>query len=348
MIDAFIATRKHKWDRLTSLLKTISDGHSQSLTAQEIEEFGVLYREASSDLAVARRDFPSSSVVEYLNSLLGQAQPYLYARRGGKLRAIKRFYGTEFPATFRRNSRLVLIAFLAFFLPALVAWFLVESSSEAQAVLTPSGIMQRVQEARQSGSWVNIPAADSSAEASFIITNNIRVAIMAFVGGILLGSLTLYVLIANGIMLGAVGAVSAKGGISLILWSFISPHGWIELSVIFISGGAGLGIAKAVLVPGLSTRRDALVRAGRDSATLLLGGASLLVIAGTIEGFFSPSSAPSIAKIIFGACTGVALYSYLFLAGRARSSTDQSPILRLASRWRRGSSTSDTYQAARR
>lgn len=316
MIDSFIAARKPRWDRLESLVWSMQNGRLKGMTPSEIEEFGLLYRETASDLAIARRDYPSSSLVTYLNALMAQAQPYIYTRHGGKMLSVARFFRREFPAAFRRNARLVLIAFLAFFLPALLAYFLCLASPRASAVLAPQGIQQRIEDVRQSGKWADIPASQSSLAASTIMTNNIQVAILAFVGGLLLGLLTMYVLINNGIMLGSVAALAQKGGVGFILWSFVSPHGWIELSVIFIAGGAGLGIARGILLPGLLTRGDALVKAARESARLLLGGAALLVVAGTIEGFISPSSLPGLFKIAFGICTGIALYSYLLLVGR--------------------------------
>ncbi len=325
MIDAFIASRKSRWDQLEFLLDRVRKRPLSALSTDEIEEFGLLYRETTSDLAVARRDYPSDPVVPYLNSLLTRAYPYVYARRGGKARAVWRFFTTDFPATFRRCYRLVLISFLLFFVPAMIAYALSASSPEAAAVLAPQGIHERIQEVRRTGRWADISAPESSAAASTIMTNNVGVAIRAFAGGMTLGLLTIYVLVLNGLMLGSVAALAQQGGVGLTLWSFVSPHGWIELSVIFISGGAGLGIAKAVLLPGLLSRRDALVRAAQDAVKLLLGGAALLVIAGTIEGFFSPSLAPPWLKILFGFCTGIALYAYLIFAGRkARDSADQS------------------------
>lgn len=317
MIDAFIASRKARWDRLAFLLGRVRRGQLRRLTAAEIEELGVLYRETASDLALARREFPRSDAARYLNALLAQAHPYIYAGRSESGGGVRRFFAVEFPRGFRRSWQLVLLSFLAFFLPAVLSYVLVLTTPAAAPVLVPEGARQRIEDVQSSGSWADIPAEESSLAASTIMTNNIRVAILAFGGGILIGLPTLLVLALNGLMLGSVAAVAQQGGVGMELWSFVSPHGWIELTVIFISGGAGLLIGKSILLPGLLSRRDALVAAAREAFVLLLGGAALLVIAGLIEGTVSPSSLPPLVKIALGITTGVALYAYLLLAGRA-------------------------------
>jgi hypothetical protein len=77
-------------------------------------------------------------------------------------------------------------------------------------------------------------------------------------------------------------------------------------------------LSDAILRPGMLTRVEALRQAGLRSVQLLLGRASLLVIAGTIEGFLSPSDLPDEVKYATGVITGVLLYSYWLLAGRGK------------------------------
>jgi uncharacterized membrane protein SpoIIM required for sporulation len=89
------------------------------------------------------------------------------------------------------------------------------------------------------------------------------------------------------------------------------PHGVIELSVIFMAGGAGLMVGDAIVRPGLRSRREALTIAARRGVRLVFGCVPLLVIAGAIEGFYSPSDAPDTAKIAVGAIAGILLYAYL-------------------------------------
>src|SRR5690625_7713552 len=73
-----------------------------------------------------------------------------------------------------------------------------------------------------------IGATDGTPGASFmsaeILTNNIQVAFLAFAGGITFGLLTVYVLIFNGILVGALAAVFWNAGKSYEFWAYIVPH----------------------------------------------------------------------------------------------------------------------------
>ena len=96
------------------------------------------------------------------------------------------------------------------------------------------------------------------------------------------------------------------------LWSFVCPHGSLELPAIFIAGGAGLRLASGMLFPGLYSRRDSIALAGREAVRLLAGIIPMLVIAGIVEGVFSPSDAPAGLKFAVGAVLFVLLLMWLF------------------------------------
>src|SRR5262249_15021553 len=140
--------------------------------------------------------------------------------------------------------------------------------------------------------WTHIPAPERPYAATAIMTNNIQVTFLAFAGGSLLGLLTVIVLVLNGVNLGAIAGLCQVYGASLDLWSFVFPHGFIELTVICLGGGAGLRLADAILRPGMLSRAQSLRAAALEAVQMLLGGAGLLVIAGLIEGNISPSETP--------------------------------------------------------
>jgi uncharacterized membrane protein SpoIIM required for sporulation len=316
LAEDFIAAKKPSWERLTALLDKSKINGLAMLSAEELNELGRLYRSATSDLAVARRDFPAHRVVEYLNSLVARAHAAVYQGRAARRRSILEFFTTTFPRTFRATWAYTLASFLMFLLPALASFAISYRDPNAGAALMP-GIEDRIQDIRDKHEWwKSINDEGRSAAASFIMTNNIRVAILAFAGGMLLGVLTLYLLAQNGLMLGIIAGAAQALGFATNLWGFVAAHGMLELSVIFIAGGAGLQLGWSVVRPGLLTRRAALVLAARRATCLLLGCIPLLVIAGSIEGFISPSELPLSLKLAVSLLSGVLLYGYLLLSGR--------------------------------
>jgi len=311
--QTFIAQRGQQWQRLETLLKR----KMNRLSGHEVIELGDLYLAATSDLAVARRDFPNDPVTTYLNELVARAHPIVYQRQGTTLRRIGIWVRYGFPQAYRDAGPYTAVAFAAFALGAVIAAVLVAIHPLAANVLLPGEAQSLRSVMQHHHLWMKANTANHPVAANFIMVNNIRVALLAFAGGILVCLPAVYVEALNGIDLGAVSTMAAQYGLAEGFWSFVVPHGVIELSVIFMSGGAGIMLGDSVLRPGQLRRRDALARAARTAMQITIGGACLLVVAGTIEGFFSASSAPDWSKFMVGALSGVLLYAYL-LGSRPR------------------------------
>jgi uncharacterized membrane protein SpoIIM required for sporulation len=105
--------------------------------------------------------------------------------------------------------------------------------------------------------------------------------------------------------IGAIATLVGQNNLAYPFWAFVFPHGALELPAIFLAGGAGLLIARAIVFPGRYRRTDALKFYGMKAAKLVFGIVPLLLIAGAIEGFFSPN--PFIANPLkYG--VGIALF----------------------------------------
>ncbi|NTV99802.1 MAG: stage II sporulation protein M [Oscillochloris sp.] len=313
-VDDFIHRKRSSWERLSTLLDR-AGASMAALSADEIQDLGRLYRQASSDLAIARRDFSQHQVSTYLNSLVARGYGAIYRedrRRGGRFVT---FFCSMFPQTFRATWPFTLAAFLMFLLPAIVAFVFTYRDPALGSVLVPGA--EQVIANVQAGTewWQRINHEGRSLSSAEIMTNNIGVAFRAFAGGVTFGIYTLIVLVTNGLMLGVVAGAAQRFDFAVNLWGFVLPHSVIELSVIFFAGGAGLQLGWALLHPGLLTRRAALVLAARRALLLLLGCIPLLMIAGVIEAFISPSTLPFAVKCFVALGSGLALYTYLLGAG---------------------------------
>lgn len=130
----------------------------------------------------------------------------------------------------------------------------------------------------------------------------------------------MYMMAFNGLLIGVIGMACGLSGMSLQLWSFVAPHGVLELPAIFIAGGAGLRIAQGLMFPGLLPRKVSLARAGLEGVQLLVGTIPILIVAGLIEAFVSPTELPVALKFAMAAALFVLLSAYLFGAGRPSQS----------------------------
>ena len=316
-VEDFIAARQGRWARLEALIGRARGGRLTTLAPAELEELGGLYRRATGDLAQARRDYPGDRVLLYLNRLVAESYPVIYQPAGWNAARVRAFYTRTFPQVFRHLGPYVALAAALFILPGILGFVAVIVQPESAAVILPADVYDKVRGALESHRlWTQIPPDERPYMSSAIMTNNIQVAFLAFSGGLALGVGAVFVLVANGLLLGGVAGLVQVFGYSLDLWSFVLPHGLIELSVIFMAGGAGLRLADALVRPGLLPRAESLRRAGREAVQMVLGGATLLILAGLIEGFISPSDLPPVVRIVFGLTMGTLLYCYLLLAGR--------------------------------
>jgi uncharacterized membrane protein SpoIIM required for sporulation len=96
------------------------------------------------------------------------------------------------------------------------------------------------------------------------------------------------------------------------LWSFIAPHGSLELPAIVVAGASGLRLGYGMLFPGIYRWKDSVEKAGTEAVRLVSGTIPMLFVAGCLEGFFSPSAAPEALKFSVGAGMFLLLNLWLF------------------------------------
>lgn len=309
--DQFYRSRKDAWQQLSDLLDEAGRTEGR-LSPERISRLGRLYRAASADLAVAQRDFPGKEVTIYLNRLVGRAHAVVYRGRPLAWTRVRAFVLSGFPQAYRENGIFTLAAALMFLVPAFLSGMVVRANPEAATWLLPPEVRTLETTIQERQLWTEIPIEERPYASSFIMRNNIQVSFLAFGLGVLGGVFTIWVLVLNGLILGGITGLTGFYGLAFELWTFVIGHGVIELSVIFMAGGAGLSLGWAVLRPGLLRRRDALARAARQSVRLIAGAVPLLVIAGLIEGFISPAETiPWGVKWGIGIGSGALMYTYL-------------------------------------
>ena len=312
----WLEKRKPHWQRLEQLLDQSARKGFRSLGRGELRELGLLYRQIAADLAALREDPGSVHFARYLNQLLARAHNIIYSTRKTSTSNVVEFFRTTYPNIFRKNWNYVLVATVVFFVSALIGAGLTWQDPEFKlSVLGP----QMVETIEKREMWTHSIVGIKPLASSGIMTNNLSVGFATFALGITGGLGTLYEIALNGVLMGVIGMACHLSGMSLKLWEFVAPHGVLELPAIFIAGGAGLRVAVGLLFPGFLPRRESLVRAGSEGVQLLLGSIPILVIAGVIEAFVSPTGLARPLKFALAGALFTLLTLYLFTVAKKSS-----------------------------
>jgi uncharacterized membrane protein SpoIIM required for sporulation len=308
-VQRWIARREPNWKRLDTLLQQVEKKGLKSLSASQIRELASLYRCVSADLARARTNQVNSILLQDLQKLTSRSYSQIYqGSRRQEWQEIWEFICWGFPAAVQKTWVYSAIATALFCLGAAIAWWYAWQDPTFISLLVPQELIEKVQ--GKGELWMGSIVGIEPLASSGIMTNNISVSFAAIGGGITAGIYTVYLMLFNGLHIGAAAALVTQNNLSYPFWAFVFPHGSLELPAIFFSGGAGLLIAKAILFPGKYRRIDALKFYGGQAAQLLFGIVPMLVIAGIIEGFFSPSPiVPDFLKYI----VGMGIFTLLFI-----------------------------------
>lgn len=311
--NRWIEQRQTSWSRLDALTRQVESQGLRALPGAELREFGLLYRQIAADLSAVRADKASATLEEYLNSLLSRAHNRIYSGRRAGFRSIAEFMVRDYPRIFRRLFPYVLTAFVVFLAGTALGVLLTLARPQFMHLFLGPQMLATIERHEM---WTHSIVSMKPQASSQILTNNISVSFMAFVGGMTAGVFTLYLMFFNGLMIGVLGTACSQAHMAVDLFSFVASHGALELPSIFIAGGAGLRLAAGLLFPGVLSRRDSLALGARESIRLLAGVVPLLFVAGILEAFLSPSGLPAAAKFAIGAALLCLLGFWLAEGGR--------------------------------
>lgn len=315
MAQTFIEKRKANWQRLEELIGRIRQVRGlQKFNRDEVRELGTLYRRAASDLAIARVESRDQRLVNYLNSLVIRAHGEIYRSESNGVRGILEFYRYDFPAIFRQTYRYTLTVFLIFLAMAVFSFVATYRDDDfSEHAYIPPAMVQHVKENRM---WTDDINKEAPATAAYIMTNNIGVGLKTFAFSIFPVIGTVLILMPTALQFGGLNALIVKYHMVQKLYGFVAGHGVLEFTAIFIAGGAGLMIGLALLIPGERTRAQALVERGAIAIKLLAGCIPILIIAGIVEAFISPTPIHPYYKFAVSLGTAIGLAAYLLKPGK--------------------------------
>ncbi len=319
----FRREREGTWRQLEALLARVHDKGLGGLSAEELATLPHLYRATLSSLSVARAISLDRALVEYLDSLVARAYVVVYGSRERARRRIGEFLGWRFPAAVRAARWHLLLSLLFTLAGAVIAFEMVTRDSDTYYLFVEPSLAQG-RDPSASTSELRAQLYDEhdfdhglTHFASKLFSNNSRVAIMAFALGFLAGLPTVFLLLYNGLMLGAFAALYDGRGLSLDLWGWLLPHGVTELLAVILCGAAGFLLAHALVFPGAEPRLDALRRRGRQAAEIVLGAVAMMFVAGLIEGIFRQTVTSLTVR--YAVAGGSALWWLVYLGGFGRA-----------------------------
>src|SRR5947209_16652527 len=312
-VDTFLATNQASWDRLSWLVRRGSRKVGR-LSPDELEELVALYQRAATHLSYARTTYRDPALTASLSSLVARAGAVVYGSRPRTLRALGRFFAVTFPAAVWYSRRFVAVSAALFLIPAFAVGLWLANSPRAVEATGPKAVREAYVNEDFQQYYRSAPASEF---ASQVFTNNVQVSIYAFAAGIALCVPTAFILMFNGANVGVAGGLFASVGQQLKFWGLILPHGLLELTAVFIAGGAGLRLGWTLIDPGDRTRRAALAEEGKRALAIVAGLVVVFLAAGTIEGFVTGSSLPTWARVGIGALGEAVLLTWLIVRGRA-------------------------------
>ncbi|SFL94728.1 Uncharacterized membrane protein SpoIIM, required for sporulation [Gracilibacillus orientalis] len=305
-LNQFIKQHRQDWEQLEKLITQLP----KKKTNEIIEEFQHTYQKVVRQLSYSQTYFPNEDVTNYLNELVGKAHNVLYQSQHSSWKQAYHFFSSKFVGLLLEQWKAIIIALLLFCFGGIASFVAVVENPAHLFGILPENMAQSFDPESLGEEPSAVDAPVMSAE---IMVNNMRVAILAFAGGITFGLLTVYVLIYNGIIVGAIAGLFWNYGSSYVFWAYIVPHGVIELIAIFIAGGAGLLMGYKLFVPGNYSRGYQLKTQTVRSVQLLLGTIPLFVIAGIIEGFITPADISLEMKYAVACTTAIGLVAYMII-----------------------------------
>jgi len=316
--ERFVAMHSREWDRLQAWLNALERRRGQTLRQDSALDFPREYRRLCQQLALARGRGYSHEVTERLQRIVQQGHRVLYRPPAPRWHRVAVFLLAGFPQLVRSQWRCMLAAAALFFLPALLMLVLMQWKPDlAQTVFSSEQLAGFEKMYDPANEHIGRSSGTDMQMFGYYVLNNVSIAFRSFASGLFFGVGAVYVLGANGVLIGGVAGHLTAIGYGGPFWRFVVGHSAFELGALVIAGGAGLQLGLTLLAPGRQRRGPALVAAGWIGAQLALGAFAMLLVAAFIEAYWSSIAAlPDVVKFGSGGLMWVLVLGWLWRGGR--------------------------------
>lgn len=319
-------TRQYQplWDTIEAWLdyqQTPKRERKRQQLEEPVLDFPAAYRQLCHHLALAQSRMYSPLLIERLNQLVIRGHNRLYTTRLHFAHRIAGFYLRELPQLVRREWLPLLLSGVLFFGSFFAIMIAIQFKPDlVYSVIDGAQVagMEQMYDPERTSRFGREREADSDVLMfGFYIRNNTGIGFQVFAGGLLYGIGSLFFLLFNGLVIGAVAGHLTHLGYIETFWGFVSGHSAFELTAIVLSGAAGFKLAQALIMPGRKARLLALRDNGQVAIRIVYGAATLFIMAAFVEAFWSSQAwIPVMVKYAVGIALWVLLIAYFVLAGR--------------------------------
>jgi uncharacterized membrane protein SpoIIM required for sporulation len=307
-LDSFVAGHRAEWDRLEELAT-----RRRRLSGAEADELVELYQRAATHLSMVQSSAPDPALVSRLSSLVATGRAAVTGASGASWSDVAHVALRSFPvAVWRARWWWIGVAAATALVAVAIGVWVARSPDVVAAISSPQDLKQLVDQ-----DFADYYSSNPAGSFAFKVwTNNAWVAALALVGGALFCLPGVYILWQNALNIGVVGGLMAYAGRLDLFLGLITPHGLLELTAVFVAGGAGIRLGWQIVSPGPRPRSVALAEEGRSTLTIALGLVVVLLVSGVVEAFVTPSGLPTWARIGIGAVVWLAFLAYVVVLGR--------------------------------
>jgi uncharacterized membrane protein SpoIIM required for sporulation len=306
-LDVFVQQHAGEWRRLEQL------SARKRLDPAEADEVVRLYQLTATHLSLVQSRMPDPAIAGRLSRLLSQSRSSIV---GGTKRAGWAALGhgvtVDFPvAVYLAWRWWVSVAAANIVVAGAMMLYLRDHPERLSRVLSSDQIQQLVN--HDFKDYYSAHPAQSFALQ--VWTNNALVTAICLILGITVVGV-LFILWTNAVNVGIDGGAMLSVGKGGEFFSLILPHGMLELTAVFVAGGAGLRLGWSWIAPGARPRSQALAETGRATGVISLGLIGVLAVSGAIEAFVTPSGLPTVARIGIGLIAELGFLTYVVVLGR--------------------------------
>ncbi len=270
----FIKRNRERWQQI------------QSNPSDHPDEMAQEFIQLVEDLGYSKTFYPLSKTTQYLNAAAAKEYLAIYQNKKEDANRIARFFKFTLPLVIAKHHRVLLISFCVFVLFVAIGFFSARNDENfVRQILGDDYVDMTLQNIKDGHPFGIYGYGNEFLSFIYIFINNVKVSLLEFGGGILLGYTTVTGLMYNSVMVGAFEYMFYNNGLLKDSLLTIMIHGTLELSTFVIAATSGLVLAKSWLFPGTRKRIDALKQGAKEGVIIALSNIPMLFIAAFFEGF---------------------------------------------------------------